>query len=130
MGPWASRTFEQGFLDATMRSCPVVLIVVYDTRKRAPASGGDVLRLMSLGCVLQNVWLRAEARWIGMQVISVFSDQHVEDELRRILSIPQYMKIAFACRLGYPSVPPGRYVPVRRDAPRFTHRNSLISHGD
>ena len=43
-----------------------------------------------------------------MQVISVFSDQHVEDELRRILSIAQHMKIAFACRLGYPSVPPGR----------------------
>jgi len=34
---------EHGFLDASMRSCPVVMIVVYDTRKRAPASVGDFL---------------------------------------------------------------------------------------
>ena len=58
------------------------------------------------------MWLTAEARGIGMQVISVFSDQHVEDGLRRILSIPQYMKIAFACRLGYhPSRPAAKGIP-------------------
>jgi nitroreductase len=107
-GPVDVTDLEQGFLDATMRSCPVVVIVVCHARKRAPASDGDVLGLMTLGCDLQNMWLTAEARGIGMQVISVFSDQHVEDELRRILSIAQHMKIAFACRLGYPSVPPGR----------------------
>jgi nitroreductase len=111
VGPrfWARgcQDLEQGFLDATMRSCPVVVIVVCHARKRAPASDGDVLGLMTLGCDLQNMWLTAEARRIGMQVISVFSDQHVEDELRQILSIAQHMKIAFACRPGYPSVPPG-----------------------
>jgi len=34
---------EPATLEATMRSCPVVLIVLYDPRRRAPASEGDVL---------------------------------------------------------------------------------------
>ena len=43
---------EHGILDDTMRSCPWVMIVVYDRRKRAPASEGDFLGIMSLGCVM------------------------------------------------------------------------------
>jgi len=38
-----------------MRSCPVALIVVYDTRTRAPASEGDVLGYPS---VTPNRYLR------------------------------------------------------------------------
>jgi nitroreductase len=111
---------EHGFLDATMRSCPVVLIVVFDTRKRAPASPGDFLGVMSLGCVMQNMWLTATALGIGMQIMSVFSSAPVEEELCKILSIPSFMKIAFACRLGYPLRQPGRYLRVRRGIERFT----------
>jgi nitroreductase len=122
--------FEHGVLDSTMRSCPLVLIVVYDTRKRAPASEGDVLGLISLGCVMQNMWLTAEALGVGLQVMSVLSAEHVEEELRRILSIPGHMKIAFACRLGYPAEPPGRYLRVRREVHRFTHRNSFATTDD
>lgn len=121
---------EHGFLDDTMRSCPLVLIVVYDTRKRAPASEGDVLGVMSLGCVMQNMWLMAESLGIGMQIMSVFSSDHVEEDLRRILSIPDHMKIAFACRLGYPAVQPGRYLLVRRDVQRFTHHDFFAAHND
>jgi len=122
--------FDHAFLDSTMRSCPVVLIVVCDTRRRAPASAGDVLGLISMGCVMQNMWLMAEALGIGLQIMSVFSGEPVENELRRILSIPDHMRIAFACRLGYPAQPPGRYVRVRREVPRFTHRNSFATTGD
>jgi nitroreductase len=121
---------EHGFLDDTMRSCPLVLIVVYDTRKRAPASEGDLLGIMSLGCVMQNMWLMAESLRIGLQIMSVFSAEHIEEELRRILSIPDHMKIAFACRLGYVAEQPGRYLRVRRDVRRFTHRNSFAAHRD
>jgi nitroreductase len=119
--------FVHGFLDSTMRSCPVVWIVVYDARKRAPASQGDVLGIMSLGCVMQNMWLTAESLGIGIQIMSVFSARDLEQELRRILSIPNYVKIAFACRLGYPTEQPGRYLRVRRDLSRFVHRNSYAA---
>jgi nitroreductase len=116
--------FEYGFLDATMRSCPLVMIIVFDTRRRAPASKGDFLGVMSLGCVMQNIWLTATTLGIGMQIMSVFSAEHVEPQLRRILSIPHHLSVAFACRLGYPSVEGDRYLRVRRDVARFTHRNS------
>jgi nitroreductase len=69
--------------------------------------------------------LTAEAMGIGLQITSVFSGEPVETELRRILSIPGHMKVAFACRLGYPAHPSGRYLRVRRDVPRLTHRNSV-----
>ena len=128
--PDDSEGSEHGFLDSTMRSCPVALIVVYDTRTRAPASEGDVLGLISLGCVMQNMWLTAESPGIGMQIMSVFGSEHVERELHRILSIPEPMKIAFACRLGYPSVTPNRYLRVRRVVGRFTHHNSFAAHDD
>jgi nitroreductase len=116
---------EHGFLDSTMRSCPVALIVIYDTRVRAPASEGDVLGLMSLGCVMQNMWLTAESLGIGLQIMSVFSGEHVERELRRILSIPEPMRVAFACRLGYPLDTPSPYLRVRREVGRFTHGNAF-----
>ncbi len=121
--PQGAVDLEHGFLDMTMRSCPVVLIVVCDTRRRAPASEGDFLGIMSLGCVLQNMWLMAEELGLGLQVMSVFSAGGVEAELRRILSIPEHLKIAFACRIGHPAAPPGRYLRVRREIRQFAHRN-------
>jgi nitroreductase len=121
--PEQAADLEHGFLDATIRSCPVVLIVVYDPHRRAPASDGDFLGIMSLGCVLQNMWLTAEELGLALQVMSVFSATRVEDELRRILSIPENLKIAFACRIGHPAAPAGRYLRVRRDVHQFAHRN-------
>jgi nitroreductase len=129
-GPEEATDLEHGFLDATMRSCPVVAIVVYDTRRRAPASEGDFLGIMSLGCVMENMWLTAEALGIGMQIMSVFSAEHVEHELRKILSIPEHISIAFACRLGYPLQVPGRYLRVRRKVQNFTHRNAFDGVGN
>jgi len=62
--------------------------------------------------------------------MSVFSSKHVEAELRKILSIPNYIDIAFACRLGYPPVKPDRYLRVRREIQRFTHHNTYTAHGE
>jgi len=121
---------EHGFLNETMRSCPLLMIVVYDRRKRAPASKGDFLGTMSLGCVMQNMWLTAETLGIGMQIMSVFSAQHVERELRKILSIPDHLSIAFACRLGYPAAGPGRNLRVRRQIEHFAHHNTFAAQHD
>jgi nitroreductase len=106
-----------------LQSCPLLLIVTYDLRQRAPASEGDVLGIMSLGCVMQNMWLMAEALGLGMQILSALSSQEAESALHRILAIPDHRKIAFACRLGYAESAPGRYLRVRRDVEDFTHHN-------
>jgi nitroreductase len=75
-----------------------VLIVVYDTRKRAPASEGDFLGIMSLGCVMENMWIMATSLGIGFQIMS-----------------------------GYPSSKGSKYLRVRRNVEDFTHHNKFGS---
>ena len=89
-------------LGNSMRNCPIWLTIIHDTRKRAPDPEGDVLGFMSLGCIMQNLWLMAEARGVGLQILTTFSGKRVESDLHRILEILAFMSVAFACRLGYP----------------------------
>jgi nitroreductase len=114
---------ETSFLNRTIRGSPVLLIVIYDPKKRAPASEGDVLGFMSLGCVMENMWLMAQSLGIGFMIMSVFSADSIEDEVKRVLNIPENVKIAYACRLGYPVSAPAKYLRVRRDVEDFTHCN-------
>ena len=121
--------FAEGpsFMSQTIRHSPTVLVVTYDTRKRAPASEGDVLGFISLGCVLQTMWLVSESLGIGFQVMSAFSSPSVEPGVRKILGFPEHEKIAYAVRLGYPqkeSEPElQKYLRVRRDISDFVHLN-------
>jgi nitroreductase len=110
------------FLKDSMRDCPALLVVAYDPRKRAPASEGDVLGFMSLGCAMQNMWLMAEALDIGMQILSTFAGDHVSGQVKNILGVPDTLKIAFAIRLGYP-MGAFRFPRVRRDVEDFAHYN-------
>ena len=102
---------------------PVLLFVLYDPRRRAPASEGDFLGTISLGCVMENMWLVADSLGIGFHVVSSLSAPEVAQEIKNILAIPEPLRIAFACRLGYPAVSQGRYFRVRRDIGDFAHRN-------
>ena len=110
-------------LQEIIQGGPMLLIVVYDARKRAPASEGDVLGIMSIGCVMENMWLMAQSLGISLHIVSAFSANAVEEEVKRILEIPEYMKIAFACRLGYPISQPTKHLRVRRDVEDFAHYN-------
>ena len=42
-------------LSQIINGSPTILIVIYDSRKRAPASEGDFLGIISLGCVMENM---------------------------------------------------------------------------
>ncbi len=112
-------------LSETMQGSPLVLIVVYDPRKRAPASTGDFLGIISLGCVMENIWLAAQSLGISVQIMSIFSSRPAENDLKRILGIPKFMKIAYAMRLGYPGQRKEmkNYLRVRRDMSTFAHSN-------
>jgi nitroreductase len=109
----------QGIL---VKKSPVLLVVVYDPGKRAPASRGDVLGFISLGCVMENMWLTAHSLGISCHIVSSFSDGAVENKVKRILGIPKSLKIAFTCRLGYPTTST-HYLRVRRDIEDFTSYN-------
>jgi nitroreductase len=116
-------------LDQSVNGSPVLLIVIYDSRKRAPASQGDVLGFMSLGCVMQNMWLMAQSLGISLQILSRFSGEPVEKEVKQILDIAEYMNIAYAIRLGYPVSSSARYLRVRRDVEAFAHHNRYGNNG-
>lgn len=118
-----ARESGPSFLRDTIKDSPTVLIVAYDARKRAPASDGDVLGFISLGCAMENMWLVAQSLSIGCQIMSVFSGNAVEKQVKQILDIPEYMKIGFAARLGYPASAAFKYVRVRRDLADFAHHN-------
>jgi nitroreductase len=118
----AVKEAKPSLLSYTIKDSPVILIVLYDARKRAPASEGDVLGFLSLGCVMQNMWLMAESLGIGFQIMSVFSNRAIAKELKATLTIPGHLEVAFAVRLGYPANPTN-YLRVRRDVDDFTHHN-------
>ena len=116
-------------LSQTVQGSPLLLVVIYDPRKRAPASEGDFLGILSLGCVMENMWLMAQSLKIGFQVMSVFSSPAVEKEVKRILNIPGHMKIAYAIRLGYALAKTTKYLRVRRDVEMFAHYNQYQNVG-
>ena len=115
-------------LSYTIKGSPAILIVAYDSRKRAPASVGDVLGFLSLGCAMENMWLIAESLGIGFQIMSVFSSEGVAADLKKTLNIPKHMKIAFAVRLGYAAAQPNS-LRVRRDLEDFAYCNQFGSKG-
>jgi nitroreductase len=119
-----ARESELSYLAETIKGSPMLLIVIYDTRKRAPASEGDVLGFISLGCVMENMWLMAQALNIGFQIMSVFGADSAERDIKKILEIPEYMRIAYAVRLGY-SISPSKFLRVRRDIEGFAHHNQF-----
>jgi nitroreductase len=111
-------------LTQSIRGSPCLLIVIYNPTKRAPASEGDVLGFISLGCVMENMWLMAQSLGISLQILSAFAASPVEKQIKQILCIPEQLKIAYTCRFGYPSVST-KYLRVRRDVADFAHHNKF-----
>jgi len=100
-----------------------LVVVLYDTRRRAPDSEGDFLGIISLGCVLENMWLMANALGSDFQVVSILSADPADKEVKRILQIPDRLKVAFAFRLGHAIPHLAKHMTVRRDVEDFTHHN-------
>jgi nitroreductase len=106
-----------------IQSNPIFLVVIYDPHKRAPASSGDFLGIMGLGCVMENMWLMAHSMGIAFHIISALNSDPVEKEVKTLLNIPNQMKIAFSVRFGYPLSIPQKRLTVRREKEDFTHWN-------
>lgn len=111
-------------LTQSIRGSPCLLIVIYNPLKRAPASVGDVLGFISLGCVMENMWLMAQSLGISLQILSTFAAPPVEKQVKQILCIPEQLKIAYTCRLGYP-LGSAKYLRVRRDTTDLAHHNKF-----
>lgn len=116
-------------LAGTIRGGNTLPLVLYDTRKRAPASAGDLLGHLSLGCVLEKIWLMAEALGKSVRLMSGFGADAVRSALREMLDIPEHLALGFARKQGYPARPPASYRRVRREVESFTHHNRYGNRG-
>jgi len=105
-------------------TCPALVLLLYDPSRRAPASEGDFLGIMSLGCVLENMWLMATSLSIGFHVVSALSETLASREIKSLLQIPTHWVIAIGFRLGYP-LASCEYLRVRRDIAQLTHYNGF-----
>ncbi len=126
---WSNPKSTMKELAATERplpTSPTMLIITYDPSKRAPASEGDFLGIISLGCATENMWLMAEALGIGFQIMSSFANGQVEKELKHLLNISDSLKIVYAVRLGYPLIGSDKYLRVRREQNDFAHHNRFL----
>ncbi len=125
---WSSAsdyTSQLSFLGRSVGETQLLLIVLYDCNRRAPGSEDDFLGHVSLGCVMENMWLMSQSLGVGFHVLTVFSDGPVQKRVRSILRIPQNMKIAFACALGHPTIASDTSLRVRRDVEDFVHHNQF-----
>jgi nitroreductase len=109
-------------LGEIIAGAPVVIVVVYDPSRRAPASERDQLGMISLGCVLENMWLVAAAEHLDVQIVSALAAGGAEAEVKRVLGVPSAWRIAFAMRLGH-AVTPSHPHRVRRGIEAFVGRN-------
>ena len=122
VAPHVDPAHAHSILGAPIAMSSALLFVLFNPNKRAPASEGDVLGMMSLGCVMENMWLVAHSLGIGFQIQSTFSSSQLEQHVHRLLAIPETLRVGFAVRLGYPTSPP-TYLRVRREVNEFTHCN-------
>ena len=100
-----------------------LVVIFYDPSHRAPDSENDFLGVMSLGCLLQNVWLMATAMEIDFQAVSALGNRLVDKEIREILEIPAHLRVALAFRIGHADTDAKKHVTVRREIEDFTYYN-------
>jgi len=127
---WSDPKATAAELEAAARplpTSPTMLFIAYDPKRRAPASEGDFLGVISLGCATENMWLMAASLGIGFHVVSSYAGAGVEKDVKRILGIPESLVLVYAIRLGYPvsSAASGEYLRVRREIGDFVHHNGF-----
>jgi 5,6-dimethylbenzimidazole synthase len=88
----------EGILDSAINIC-----VTYDPTRFGPFVLGRTsiaeTGVYSVCCAIQNLWLAARAEGIGIGWVSILANE----DLQRILSIPDFVKpVAYLC-LGYVS---------------------------
>lgn len=110
------------FMQKEFSSTPVLSIVLCDPSRRAPASGGDFPGIISLGCVMENMWLMANSLGISFHIVSSLSNGPIEKSIKKLLNIPKNLIIAYSFRPVYAGKP-YKYLRLRREVSDFTYDN-------
>jgi len=126
---WLTPEAQKGNVDETpsglggmISKASALLLILYDPKRRAPASEGDFLGVMSLGFMIENMWLMATAYGISFHVVSAFGNEPLSSEVKKRLKIPASLDLVLGCRLGY-QPPEGKRLRVRREIEDFVSYN-------
>ena len=98
-----------------------LLVVLYDRSRPAPGWTGDDIGLISLGFLLENMWLMATAQSIEFSIISILGEPHAAKEIAAILGIPEHLSIMFGVRLGRTATTLDPGPRMRRNIDDFSH---------
>ena len=109
-------------LGDALAGAPMFIVVVFDASERAPDSEADVQGMISLGCVVENMWLAAHTCHLDVQLVSAIAGTEAELEVRRQLGIPPPWRIALGLRLGHARSRSSE-LRVRRAPATFVSRN-------
>ena len=118
-----AETVQPPSLNLAIAGSPLLMIVLFDPRRRAPGSESDFQGIIGLGTVMENMWLEATSLGIGARLLVAFGEPLIEGEVKQVLGIPKEMKIAYGLRLGYPIGGRDNSPRVRRELNAFTHHN-------
>lgn len=94
-----------------MAESPVVIIVLADPRKSPTYWQNDT------GAAIQNLLLAAYAQGLGTCWIGVYGSRF-EDDIKRLLNVPEHLRVVCAITLGYPNECPSS---TRRDIKEIVH---------
>jgi nitroreductase len=123
-GQWSSRknlSQQLSMLGLQLDSHQTLIFGVSDLNRYRTGSTAERLTLMSLGCVIENLWLAAEAIGLGFNMLTILCDGPTQHRLKPILHLPAAMEIAFVCAVGYPKQVESRKT-ARRTLEEFVHR--------
>lgn len=113
----------KGKLNDILGRSTTVMLLLFDPKRGGMNPSGEPNDIMSLGFMLENVWLMAHAQGVGVRIVSAFASESVESEVKKILGIPSPLKIAIGCCLGYPADEDADNLRVCRDVEDFVFFN-------
>ena len=110
-------------LSNMLHQVSALMIILFDPKQGGKNPSGESNDIMSLGFMLENVWLMANAQGVGLRIVSAVAAKPVADKIKEILDIPSSLKIAVGCCLGYPANDSPNEIRVHRDVEDFTFFN-------
>lgn len=113
----------KGKLGGMLANVPLLMLILFDPERGGVNPSGESNDIMSLGFMLENVWLMANAQGIGVRIVSSVAAEPAASEIKKIISIPEALNIAIGCCLGYPSGDITDGIRVHRDVEDFTFFN-------
>jgi nitroreductase len=71
---------------------------------------------------MENMWLMATSLGLSVRLMGDFGEHPVDNEVKRLLGIPEYLEVVYRLRLGYPMIEEGGSR-VQRYVNDFVHYN-------